>query len=142
MRTRPRAFLEEIPEHLWQEYRRPGFFETTWAGRGRSSELTSAYPSGRAGNGGKAGNSGKVGNRGKQVVGENAAAFAHTPAHNNAQAGGGSGAGQLFVLGDKVFHQKWGEGVVVAAKGKGGDMELTIAFPGNGLKRCSQDMRP
>lgn len=130
----PSRFLEEIPEHLWQEYRRPGFFETTWAGRGRSSELTSAYPSGRAGNGGKAGNSGKVGNRGKQVVGENAAAFAHTPAHNNAQAGGGSGAGQLFVLGDKVFHQKWGEGVVVAAKGQGGDMELTIAFPGNGLK--------
>ncbi|MDD2211750.1 MAG: hypothetical protein PHS83_01030 [Clostridia bacterium] len=27
--------------------------------------------------------------------------------------------GQIFMLGDKVFHQKWGEGVIVSTKGQG-----------------------
>lgn len=119
--NQPSRFLKEIPKHLWEEYRRPGFFETTWAGRSRSSQAAFDHPGGRVGTGGNTGNSGNK-------------APAHDNAHANAQAGDTSGAGQLFVLGDKVFHQKWGEGVVVAAKGQGGDMELTIAFPGNGLK--------
>ena len=46
----------------------------------------------------------------------------------------GQGQGQIFGLGDKVFHQKWGEGVVVGTKGQGSEIELTIAFPNQGLK--------
>jgi DNA helicase-2/ATP-dependent DNA helicase PcrA len=42
--------------------------------------------------------------------------------------------GQIFVLGDKVFHQKWGEGVVVSTKGQGSEIELSIAFPEQGIK--------
>jgi len=40
----------------------------------------------------------------------------------------------LFLLGDKVEHSKWGQGVVVGAKGKGEDTELQVAFPGQGIK--------
>lgn len=136
----PSRFLGEIPEHLWQEYRRPGFFETTWAGRSASAGSSNVGGWGsNFGNGSNAGvgtahpakagisaySSGKAGGFGAGVR-EPAAAFAN--------ASDSRSPGQLFVLGDKVFHQKWGEGVVVAAKGQGGDMELTIAFPEKGLK--------
>ncbi|HHY05508.1 MAG TPA: DNA helicase PcrA [Clostridia bacterium] len=42
--------------------------------------------------------------------------------------------GQIFMLGDKVFHQKWGEGVIVSIKGQGSEIELAIAFPEEGIK--------
>lgn len=44
------------------------------------------------------------------------------------------GKGKIFALGDKVFHQKWGEGVIVSVQGQGGDLELAIAFPEEGIK--------
>ena len=37
-------------------------------------------------------------------------------------------------VGNKVEHPKFGVGTVVAAKGSGGDQELKIAFPGQGIK--------
>ena len=37
-------------------------------------------------------------------------------------------------VGDKAEHPKFGVGTVVAAKGSGGDQELKIAFPGQGIK--------
>ena len=37
-------------------------------------------------------------------------------------------------LGDKVEHAKWGEGVVVSVKGENGDAEISVAFPGLGIK--------
>lgn len=44
-------------------------------------------------------------------------------------------AGSLdYSLGDKVEHNKWGQGVVVAMKGEGEDKELSVAFPGQGIK--------
>lgn len=39
-----------------------------------------------------------------------------------------------FALGDKVYHAKWGEGVIVKVVGEGAEAELTIAFPQQGLK--------
>lgn len=39
-------------------------------------------------------------------------------------------------VGDKVNHRKWGQGTVVAIKGEGDSMELTIAFPApTGIKK-------
>jgi len=45
--------------------------------------------------------------------------------------------------GDKVVHTKWGNGVVVAVKGSGEDMELNIAFPAPiGIKRLLAQFAP
>ena len=40
-----------------------------------------------------------------------------------------------FRLGDKVFHSKFGEGVVVQIEGDGKDLLLSIAFPNSGIKK-------
>lgn len=37
-------------------------------------------------------------------------------------------------IGDKVKHKAWGEGTVVKISGEGQDLELNIAFPGEGIK--------
>ena len=42
---------------------------------------------------------------------------------------------QGFLLGDRIFHSKFGEGVVVALDGQGKDSILSIAFPGAGIKK-------
>jgi DNA helicase-2/ATP-dependent DNA helicase PcrA len=47
-----------------------------------------------------------------------------------------------FKAGDKVKHNKWGEGVVVSVKGSGDDTELNIAFPGVGVKRLLARFAP
>lgn len=39
-----------------------------------------------------------------------------------------------FRLGDRVIHAKFGEGTVVKTAGSGAEMELSIAFPGQGIK--------
>ncbi len=41
---------------------------------------------------------------------------------------------QIFNLGDKVHHAKFGEGAVVKIEGSGSDAKVTVAFPGQGLK--------
>ncbi|MFZ5899704.1 MAG: DNA helicase PcrA [Bacillota bacterium] len=40
----------------------------------------------------------------------------------------------LFCNGDRVRHQKWGEGVVVQVMGEGSDIQLKVAFPNQGIK--------
>ena len=40
-----------------------------------------------------------------------------------------------FMLGDKVQHNKFGEGVVVQVEGKGQDTAVSIAFPNAGIKK-------
>lgn len=40
----------------------------------------------------------------------------------------------FYQLGEKVAHPKWGEGAVVSVKGNGGDAQITVAFPGEGIK--------
>ncbi|MCL5290027.1 MAG: DNA helicase PcrA [Firmicutes bacterium] len=47
-----------------------------------------------------------------------------------------------FLLGDRVRHRKWGEGVIVKVKGEGGDAELTVAFPEQGLKTLIAQFAP
>ncbi len=39
-----------------------------------------------------------------------------------------------FLLGDRLIHAKFGEGTVVKTTGTGPQMELSIAFPGQGIK--------
>lgn len=53
------------------------------------------------------------------------ASFATTPS---------KGTSVLINLGDKVQHAKFGVGVIVKTSGTGEDMEISVAFPENGIK--------
>lgn len=45
-------------------------------------------------------------------------------------------------VGDKAKHNKWGIGTVVSVKGTGEEVELKIAFPGQGIKALMQKYAP
>lgn len=47
-----------------------------------------------------------------------------------------------YSLGDKVEHNKWGQGVVVAVRGEAEEQELSIAFPGQGIKNLLAKYAP
>ena len=51
-------------------------------------------------------------------------------------------AAAKFTAGDAVRHSKWGDGRVVSIRGEGEDAELTIAFPGEGIKKFVQKYAP
>lgn len=44
--------------------------------------------------------------------------------------------------GEKVYHAKWGTGTVVAVTGTGSNMQLSIAFPNEGIKKLLAQMAP
>ncbi|WP_425058044.1 ATP-dependent DNA helicase PcrA [Sporomusa carbonis] len=44
--------------------------------------------------------------------------------------------------GEKVYHSKWGTGTIVAVTGSGGSMQLSIAFPNEGIKKLLAQMAP
>jgi len=44
------------------------------------------------------------------------------------------GSSNLLNLGDKVQHAKFGTGVIVKTDGLGENMEISVAFPNNGIK--------
>lgn len=46
-----------------------------------------------------------------------------------------AGSGETFTVGDRVKHPKWGVGTVVKTEQSGDDTFLTLAFPGEGLKK-------
>lgn len=45
-------------------------------------------------------------------------------------------------VGDKAKHNKWGVGTIVSVKGSGEEVELKIAFPGQGIKALMQKYAP
>lgn len=47
-----------------------------------------------------------------------------------------------FNLGDHVLHAKWGEGVIVKITGEGKDLQLSIAFPDQGIKTVLAEYAP
>jgi DNA helicase-2/ATP-dependent DNA helicase PcrA len=44
--------------------------------------------------------------------------------------------------GEKVYHAKWGTGTIVAVTGTGSSMQLSIAFPSEGIKKLVAQMAP
>ena len=50
---------------------------------------------------------------------------------------GGRLAGPRYKTGQRVRHGKFGEGTVIESKVTGGDEEVTVAFPGIGIKRLA-----
>ena len=51
-------------------------------------------------------------------------------------------ASAAFKAGDAVRHSTWGDGRIVAISGSGEDAELSIAFPGEGIKKFVQKYAP
>ncbi len=68
--------------------------------------------------------------------------FFKTTMSTSGRMGVNGGNSMLFSVGDKVEHKKWGQGVVVSAKGEGTDVELTIAFPSQGIKKLLTKYAP
>lgn len=55
----------------------------------------------------------------------------------------GTGAQKLaWAIGDKVMHKAWGQGTVVKVGGTGDEVELDIAFSGQGIKRLLASFAP
>ncbi|MCR5176303.1 MAG: DNA helicase PcrA [Anaerovibrio sp.] len=50
--------------------------------------------------------------------------------------------GMVWKAGDKVQHGKWGIGRVVSVSGSGDEVQLTIAFPDQGIKKLMQKYAP
>jgi len=44
--------------------------------------------------------------------------------------------------GEKVYHAKWGTGTVVAVTGSGSNMQLSIAFANEGIKKLVAQLAP
>lgn len=44
--------------------------------------------------------------------------------------------------GEKVYHAKWGTGTIVAVTGSGSNMQLSIAFPNEGIKKLMAQLAP
>lgn len=52
------------------------------------------------------------------------------------------GTGDQFSAGDRVKHPKWGVGTVVQTEQAGSDVVLTLAFPGEGIKKVMVGIVP
>lgn len=125
----PSRFLKEIPEEFKEDatpgrdrFGRPGL-SGTFADRKGGSGFSPAASTGSFGSGG-------------------ASASALTSRPKPAAAPAAREVGH-YGVGDKVSHNKWGTGVVVAVKGAGDDTELQIAFPAPvGVKRLLAKFAP
>jgi len=116
--SRPSRFLAEIPEEL-VEHKAADFFAESAHTRERSDVW------------------------GRGTSGTRRAYMPPPPQHTAAD---GSvirpDAAAKFTAGDAVRHSKWGDGRIVAISGEGEEAELTIAFPGEGIKKFVQKYAP
>ncbi len=131
----PSRFLDEIPEPLKEIVspvrERFGAFSALDSGGGRfSGRFAGAGAGHRAAGSVPAATPGPAGTAGNRAA-----------ATGRVQANGGQALD--FNNGDKVAHNKWGTGVIVAVKGTGDDMELQVAFPAPvGVKRLLARFAP
>ena len=116
--SRPSRFLAEIPEEL-VEHKAADFFAESAHTRERSDVW------------------------GRGTSGTRRAYMPPPPQHTAAD---GSvirpDSAAKFTAGDAVRHSKWGDGRIVAISGEGEEAELTIAFPGEGIKKFVQKYAP
>ncbi len=109
MHNPPSRFLMEIPDHLVHR-------EGTGHDYGRND-----YIPGRA-----------DAAAGRFASSSPAGSFAVAASAGN--SGRRNAAAVNYSLGDKVVHKKWGQGVIVSIKGENEDAEVSVAFPGLGIK--------
>jgi DNA helicase-2/ATP-dependent DNA helicase PcrA len=124
----PSRFLMEIPEEVKET---PSRAKESYGGIG-------AGPSYRAGQARSFGQNGSGGSYGQSFGASTSKPVTSTPLVPST-----INAVIDFKNGDKVVHNKWGSGVIVAVKGAGEDMELNIAFPAPvGVKRLLAKFAP
>ena len=116
--SRPSRFLAEIPEHLVEH--KQADFAAEGDMRGGRTDVW-----GRGANGMRR-------------------PYMPPPPQHTAEDGSviRPDAAAKFTAGDAVRHSKWGDGRVVSIRGEGEDAELTIAFPGEGIKKFVQKYAP
>jgi len=138
----PSRFLAEIPDSVKAGAALARSGGGRFAGSAASTpsfgvSRAGARPPGMAGGGAAA-----AGGRGSVRVSTPLDA-ARAAGGSGAAGGAGAAAQAGYAAGDRVAHGKWGEGVVVAVKGTGNDMELQIAFPApTGIKRLLAGFAP
>lgn len=123
MHNMPSRFLKEIPDHLLRHtgIEGPRSYSETGGSKTGFSSFGSSGGSSSLNNG--ISSSGSIGGLGATTPSR--AATGNAPKIS----------GEDFVLGEKVEHGKWGQGVIVSVKGEGLDAEVSIAFPGVGIKK-------
>ena len=116
--SRPSRFLAEIPEHL-VEHKQADFAAESDMHGGRTDVW------GRGANGVRR-------------------PYMPPPPQHTAEDGSviRPDTAAKFTAGDAVRHSKWGDGRVVSIRGEGEEAELTIAFPGEGIKKFVQKYAP
>jgi DNA helicase-2/ATP-dependent DNA helicase PcrA len=142
MSNLPSRFLKEIPERLIEmESAALGYRSGS-----RSSSFSSGYSASRSAYEFDSG-AGYGRARGAQPSASAAPAAPAAAVRPRVASSSASAANMPPVAnyshGDKVSHNKWGTGVVVAVKGSGDDTELQIAFPApTGIKRLLAKFAP
>lgn len=116
----PSRFLRELPSRLLCNISRP----SGWSGGGADPVRLVAGGADPLSRRPAAGVGGGVGGGGREA-----------PARPRAWALRVSGEGDTYREGERVRHAKFGDGTVVRVLGTGPEAELTVAFPGLGLKR-------
>jgi DNA helicase-2/ATP-dependent DNA helicase PcrA len=123
----PSRFLMEIPDEFKESSTRA---KESYGGMGASSY--------RAGQNRSYGQNAAPGSFGQTLAGSSSKPVTSTPLVASTV-----NAVTDYKNGDKVNHNKWGTGVIVAVKGAGEDMELNIAFPAPvGVKRLLAKFAP
>jgi DNA helicase-2/ATP-dependent DNA helicase PcrA len=143
MSNMPSRFLKEIPERLIEmesavSSYRSGSRSSSYSAAAGYSASRSAYDYDTGAGYGRP--------RGTQPAASAAPTASAAAARTRVAASSASDANRAaadFNHGDKVSHNKWGTGVVVAVKGSGDDTELQIAFPApTGIKRLLAKFAP
>lgn len=112
------TFVKEVPENLIQQ-EGVGAFHETAAGKRDVFGRRTANP-GHAG-------LGSVSSSSTTGVKQATLGISKSTSVSSGETGS-------YSLSDKVEHAKWGQGVVVSVKGAGEDAEISVAFPGIGIK--------
>lgn len=138
-------FLGEIPEEYLEPYTVPGMPTDH-----RESGLRQRHRLQQTGAGGGFTNPQTFRTRGASFSGKPMSAYEalkQVRAENRPVAASGDGVirpdlSEHWKVGDKARHGKWGVGTVVSVHGSGEEIELKIAFPGQGIKGLMQKYAP
>ncbi len=127
-------FIDEIPaQYLDEQEAQPDFGFGSF-GRNRHSLGTSSFAARNSYNSNAPG--GKTYGSAPSSISERARAV--KPAGNVIRPD----LSVKWKVGDKAEHSKWGKGTIVSVKGSGEEVELKIAFPGEGIKALMQKYAP
>ncbi|MDF2927693.1 MAG: PcrA [Paenibacillaceae bacterium] len=146
----PSRFIREIPDQ-YKEESTPGrdrFGRTGMAGSfadrryGGGDSASGRGPAGSVGGAAGSGKGAGLFGGGASPAAAGTGGLQQRPRPAGAQAAAGVNPAD-FRMGDKVSHNKWGTGTVIALKGSGDETELQIAFPAPvGVKRLLAKFAP